>query len=389
MCIRDRYDDNSNYNNYQGNGFYFPNYNKNQVSLPQDLFASYQQYMQPQVLQYCPSYIQTDTQDNKGMRLQPGIMKGLQTLSQAARKNSIPIQVFQNIKRADNFEKNNILISVQKYLFNLAEEGTLMVNQDNIINFLKQEIKIDDTDYEPILQQALLSGILHKQMRIIQSNQNIILYGLYLDNLSLQSLNWTIQSLKVDCLTPTEKIILSRIKECFQLKLTQKNWELIVQYIQLPKYQNHSNYPFSKLEYIKVNDFSAGSETFLIKLKDVEWEYHDQGKIDFESREWKLFQEFILNYFNQLFGENDAFGTIINEDIGSSNNLKSKKFPKLQQQIISNYCQVTNNELTIKVRAIPGGRYGCAQFVKFCGCKELQQCSICLLYTSPSPRDQA
>jgi len=29
-----------------------------------------------------------------------------------------------------------------------------------------------------------------------------------------------------------------------------------------------------------------------------------------------------------------------------------------------------------EVRAIPGGRYGCAQFVKICGPPSLRQCSL-------------
>ena len=29
-----------------------------------------------------------------------------------------------------------------------------------------------------------------------------------------------------------------------------------------------------------------------------------------------------------------------------------------------------------EVRAIPGGRYGCAQFVKICGPPSLHQCSL-------------
>jgi len=51
--------------------------------------------------------------------------------------------------------------------------------------------------------------------------------SLHLEYLSLQSLVWTIKSIKLDLMTPTEKLVLSRIKECFALKLTPKSWEMI------------------------------------------------------------------------------------------------------------------------------------------------------------------
>lgn len=52
--------------------------------------------------------------------------------------------------------------------------------------------------------------------------------SLQLEYLSLQSLVWTIKSIKLDLMTPTEKLILCRIKECFALKLTPKSWEMIL-----------------------------------------------------------------------------------------------------------------------------------------------------------------
>jgi len=48
-----------------------------------------------------------------------------------------------------------------------------------------------------------------------------------LEEISIQSLIWVIISLLKDKMTPTEKIILCRIKECYTLKISKKEWSLI------------------------------------------------------------------------------------------------------------------------------------------------------------------
>jgi hypothetical protein len=36
---------------------------------------------------------------------------------------------------------------------------------------------------------------------------------------------WILRSIKIDKMTPSEKFVISRIKECFGLKISQKVWE--------------------------------------------------------------------------------------------------------------------------------------------------------------------
>ncbi len=73
-------------------------------------------------------------------------------------------------------------------------------------------------------------------------------------------------------MTPTEKLILSRIKECFSLKLTAKSWDMVLQHIQHPKYvgQNDKN-KLPQLIVKEVNDPLIGSKTSVIYFKNQEW----------------------------------------------------------------------------------------------------------------------
>lgn len=60
--------------------------------------------------------------------------------------------------------------------------------------------------------------------------------SLNLNELSLQSLIWILKSIKLDLMTPCEKLVISRIKQCFALKITTKNWEKILNCIKKNKY---------------------------------------------------------------------------------------------------------------------------------------------------------
>lgn len=44
-------------------------------------------------------------------------------------------------------------------------------------------------------------------------------------------------------MTPTERLILSRIKECYALKMTPSSWEMIINHIEHPNYIKNSNLP--------------------------------------------------------------------------------------------------------------------------------------------------
>lgn len=113
--------------------------------------------------------------------------------------------------------------------------------------------------------------------------------------------------------------------------------------------------------------------TKVIYLKDEEeWIGVDQNtdKVDF-----KLYSElknFLQTYFvhqqEQTQSEEEKWCSSIENALTRSNyNQGSSKQHQNQQ----------NYEIDLDdVRAIPGGRYGCAQFVKICGPPQLKDCSL-------------
>jgi len=68
-------------------------------------------------------------------------------------------------------------------------------------------------------------------VRKFLDNDPLIYIGMLLDELTLESLSWVIKSIKLDLMTPTEKLILSRIKEVYGLKIDQGRWKDILEYI--------------------------------------------------------------------------------------------------------------------------------------------------------------
>lgn len=137
---------------------------------------------------------------------------------------------------------------------------------------------------------------------------------------------WIIRSIKLDCMTPGEKLILSRIKESFDIKLHSKFWQSIVNYLSSNRYQleyDRGTFGYS-LPKIAV---SRSSEEALLLLRGEEWVFEDQEKLDETYEPWKDFTKFILEYFE-------------------------------------------------KSKTIPGGRYGCVQFVKTFGPESLRGTSL-------------
>ena len=76
-------------------------------------------------------------------------------------------------------------------------------------------------------------------------------------------------------MTPTDKLILSRIKECFGLKLTPKSWDMILNHLTHPSYVNSyatgmaSTLDLPQLVVFKVSDpLAEGAESTVIYIKD-------------------------------------------------------------------------------------------------------------------------
>lgn len=82
-----------------------------------------------------------------------------------------------------------------------------------------------------------MEGVIRSFVRTI-GDAEIEYCALEISYVSVESLIWVIRSVKLDAMTPGEKLILSRIKECFYIKLHSKFWQSILNYLGSAKYQS-------------------------------------------------------------------------------------------------------------------------------------------------------
>lgn len=56
----------------------------------------------------------------------------------------------------------------------------------------------------------------------------MIFLGLKIDRLTLEVLHWILRSLRNDEMLPSERAILSRVKEAFDIKPSEEEWESLL-----------------------------------------------------------------------------------------------------------------------------------------------------------------
>lgn len=57
---------------------------------------------------------------------------------------------------------------------------------------------------------------------------HMIFLGLKIDRLTLEVLHWILRSLRNDEMLPSERAILSRVKEAFDIKPSEEEWESLL-----------------------------------------------------------------------------------------------------------------------------------------------------------------
>lgn len=71
-----------------------------------------------------------------------------------------------------------------------------------------------------LFSKLIEKGWILKTTRLF-NDQQINFYSLSVKNITYEILVWVIRSIKRDLITPTERLVTSRIKECFGIKLTK------------------------------------------------------------------------------------------------------------------------------------------------------------------------
>jgi len=158
-------------------------------------------------------------------------------------------------------------------------------------------------------------------------------------------------------MSPTEKLALSRIRECYGIKVEQAKWKEIIESI---KNSESKAMPFVlKTRQIEIADNSGEkvNEQSLVYEKGNEWFPEDQVEVDQESQEWKSFITFLDQFYDS--DKPQKWSSSLDNALSRQKNKRSNQ-----------------KKVSDEVNAIPGGRYGCAQYIRICGPTNLKNLQI-------------
>lgn len=231
---------------------------------------------------------------------------------------------------------------IMKKLYELASEGVIIIEIRELERLLTggdAKDQITEVEFAEGMKEAEDKNIIIITKRQIASNPEKEFVSIKLNIVSLESVMWVLKSLEKDEMTPIERSIQSRFKESFGIKMTTQEWEKVMKVINDPKLILRTpTDPRYEFDVIKINDPVSGCEINSIYPKAKRWISYDISLKAYEINR-DLFNEFLSFMKSYL----------------CSSQMKQTK----------------ENE-----RAIPGGRYGCAQFVKLCGTSHLKSCSL-------------
>jgi len=275
------------------------------------------------------------------------------------------IPLFQSFQRKQGQEQmHDHFIG---YLKEMAIEGNLMTEYSNAIKMFQQKARVSYDIAAQWLKSGERLGLFMITQRQFGNLRSVSFVSLKLEVISLEALLWTLRSLKRDEMIPTERAIQSRMKEVFDYKPTSSQWACLMEAAKKRERHSHSlsaPLPASDFSLFRnpmmsdtrrlpifiitdVTDPVTGTETSVIYPEGEEWVPLDQHcksgdvlNVKLEP-EWAEFVRFLEAYFTE--GKLDKRRSWKTED---------------------------------ENKAIPGGRYGFAQFLKLCGPQSLQQCSL-------------
>ena len=269
-----------------------------------------------------------------------------------------PMEISENqFFRSSIKLSSQITDTIQKILFNLADKGEVLIDRPIFENLLKSSLPKENINY--LIEEAAREKLIQITTRIFGDSEPLPFISMMLDQLTIQSLIWVIKSLINDDLTPFEKTITSRIKEAFGIKINQIIWQGIYLFLK------------SKVDsdgFIKTKDFPhlvliEETQGRIVTIAGSKALCEDCGNPpDDNDSNWLAFTSFLDDFFK----------------VSKSGNRLEKAKWSSSVQTFSEKSTRKNAVLPPKCRtkAIPGGKYGCAQLVKYCGPAGLRNLSL-------------
>lgn len=247
------------------------------------------------------------------------------------------------------------------FLKSYANQGKVMTEVTSLISGFQHYAIVKAEQARTAIQAVQSAGLIHVTTRTFGALRTVNLVSLTAENLSLELLLWTLLSLKNDEMLPTERAVQSRIKEAFDVKPTPQQWQMFMEAVSERSKHHHSlsapeaadtltaqlNIPTSDVPnfvILEVMDALTNLETKVIYPEGERWIALDNCLKHADNLQVKTTEQWL------------AFVSLLETHFAPS---EPKVWPKAEDE-----------------KAIAGGRYGCAQFLKFCGPAVLQNCSL-------------
>lgn len=241
---------------------------------------------------------------------------------------------------------NTLAGNIVRKLYQLAREGEIMVLTDDLEKyFIPGNAKKGSTQSNQFclaLQEAEDKEMIVMTSRQFGTKLNQKFASIRLKNVSLESVVWILKSLEKDEMTPIERAVQSRFKESFRIKMNTLQWSMLLEVLRRPhNLSKTAEEPDYEFDIVEIDDSVSGCRTCAIFPKGKRWAAVDMSlkTSDINQDLYKEFLKFLESYFQN-----------IEED---------DKLASTQEE-----------------KYIPGGRYGCAQFVKACATPKLTACSL-------------
>lgn len=262
-----------------------------------------------------------------------------------------------------------VLESAHRWLILNTQNGNPMILAEDLSLMVGEELRVDPRRVEVILETEGRCPTLNQTTRVYGETINQRCYSLCLSMVSIESIVWILKSIKNDKMQPSESLVFSRFKEYFALKVVMKDWKKLIEY--LLKYKERLD-AFNKhkdaIDEIEIKEVEDGN--YLLLLRGVTWTYEDLSEVSNTDQDYLAFRY----YLDVIFGEeketqNEAE---LKRILGSTD--ATKKRPALPDPVRK------PTPLDPISKSIPGGKYGCAQYIRNCGPPILRQTSIGRIY---------
>jgi hypothetical protein len=265
-------------------------------------------------------------------------------------------------------------------------------------------------ELEDIFNQLKTESFIHITVRKFGDYKPLRYISLLLNSVSVEAIAWILWSIKNDRMKPTDKLVLSRLKEYFLLKVAQKDWAAAMEYFfQNPSVLNEVPHYLPKISIWDEKDLSkmAGvnskdereleskeekqGSVFYFKLEGEDWPFEDILEMDeLDQENWLDFKEYIDNFFGEegVFSPSDSRSKLKKQK--NTKNIQ-KWLSSVENDLTKPTTSLSANHSLQKIlieqsisRAIPGGtstvnplgKYGCALMIKLTGPPELRPLSL-------------